>query len=86
MTEEQSKGFLTKHYELLQKQWKEHADRFVLAAASATGEKSEENYTRNANAALKEYLENIVFNNRVRTFSELLKSDKEFSCQNLISS
>ena len=65
MTEEQTKLFFSKHYEQLQKQWKEHADRFVSSTPSSADKANEETQNKNANAALKEYLENIVFNNRV---------------------
>jgi hypothetical protein len=65
VTEEQTKLFFSKHYEQLQKQWKEHADRFVSSAPSSGDKPNEETQNKNANAALKEYLENIVYNNRV---------------------
>jgi hypothetical protein len=65
VTEEQTKLFFNKHYEQLQKQWKEHADRFVSSTPSSGDKASEETQNKNANAALKEYLENIVYNNRV---------------------
>ena len=50
----------------MQKQWKEHADRFVSTTTpTVSGEKIDENQSKNGDGALKEYLENIVYNNRV---------------------
>ena len=61
MTEEQTKLFYDKHYEQLQKQWKEHADRIVSTAPAASAEETQ----KKSVSAVKEYLENIVTNNRV---------------------
>ena len=41
MTEEQTKLFYDKHYEQLQKQWKEHADRIVSTAPAASAEETQ---------------------------------------------
>ena len=58
ITEEQKAGFFTRHYDTLQKQWKEHCDKFL----AANGTKLNEN---EINHQLKDSLENLVSVNKV---------------------